>query len=320
MKNSPHYTKLSAEKLANLFLQLAHLESSGVPAQIAFGLIADTDAQVKKHLYAIQTQIKAGKSIAAAGFKTGLFNEIQRAVLHAAESAGTLAVTYKQLADYYDARAKRLRKIKSRSYYPAVLFTLSLFLQPLPALVGGAITGTDYVLLSVGRLAAIIFMIYLVLNLPSFFKRIGLKAVIDSLQLQTPWVSDWVINRQLNDFYRNLSMLLAAGLPFSQALPKLVASIPNSRLQAQFNSALAMARTGKSVTEILSSVKSIQGTTVIQVINSAEHSGSLASALQHFAGLEADNLHLQDDMLAEWLPRLIYLAVVVWIAKSLIGF
>jgi type II secretory pathway component PulF len=91
-------------------------------------------------------------------------------------------------------------------------------------------------------------------------------------------------------------------------------------LQAQFNSALAMARTGKSVTEILSSVKSIQGTTVIQVINSAEHSGSLATALQDFSGLEADNLHLQDDMLAEWLPRLIYLAVVVWIAKSLIGF
>jgi type II secretory pathway component PulF len=243
---------------------------------------------------------------------------MQRALLYAAEKSGTLAAAYKQLADYYAARAKRLRKIKSRCYYPAFLLTLSLFLQPLPPLVAGSITASEYLQLSAGRLGLIIFAVYIALHLPAALSRWGLKPAIDRLQLQLPWVSGWVIKRQLNDFYLNLALLLAAGLSYAEALPKLVASIPNSGLRAQFRPALAKLNSGESVADILSTVDSIRDTTAIQIINSCEHSGSLAEGLQRFAELEAENLHLQDDMLAEWLPRLVYAGVVIWIASSIL--
>lgn len=320
MTDSFRYQKLKAEKLADLFFQLAQLEKAGLPADKAFTLIADSDASLKERLRAIQQYLKAGKPIAEAGFKAGVFNEMQRSLIHAGEAGGTLIEVYRRLADHYAARAKRSRTIKSRCYYPAILLTISLFLQPLPALVGGTLNLSSYLQLSAGRLAVIIFIVYIALNLPSVLNRMGFKAVIDRLQLQLPLISGWIIKRQINDFYLNLSLLLAAGLSFAEALPKVVASISNNGLQAQFNSALAMAATGKSVTEILSTVDSIRDTTVLQIINSMEHSGSLAESLQHFAQLEADNLHLQDDMLAEWLPRLIYAGVVIWIARSLIGF
>jgi type II secretory pathway component PulF len=74
------------------------------------------------------------------------------------------------------------------------------------------------------------------------------------------------------------------------------------------------------VSESLKTVVYIQNTPTLQIIHSCEQSGRLAEGLRHFAQLTADDLHLQDDMLAEWLPRLIYTGVVVWIAKSLIGF
>ncbi len=320
MADSFHYLPLSAEKLANLFLQLAQLEKAGLPADKAFALIADEDKALKPRLYFIQRQLQRGTAIAEAGFKAGLFNELQRALLHAAETGGTLATVYKRLADNYAARAMRLRKIKNRCYYPAILLTISLFLQPLPALVGGSITGSEYLQLSLGRLFAILFLLSFALSLPALFRKVGLKAVFDRLQLRLPLVSQWLIRRQLNDFYLNLSLLLAAGLAFAQALPKVVASIPNNSLRAQFDSALDCVNSGDSVAEVLSTVDCIRGTTILQVISSSEQSGSLAGGLQHIAQLEADDLNLQDEMLAEWLPRLVYAGVVIWIAKSLIGF
>lgn len=308
------------KNLQIFFLQLAQMEKAGLPADKAFGLIADTDKVLTTRLHVIQRHLQAGKSIAEAGFKAGLFNEMQHALLHAVESGGTLAIVYKRLADYYAARAQRLRNIKSRCYYPAILLTISLFLQPLPTLVGGSINGTEYLQLSVGRLLIIVFLISFVFSLPTLLNQIGLKAVLDRLLLQLPLISKWLIKRQLNDFYLNLSLLLGAGMAFAQALPKAVASIPNSGLRAQFNSALKQVNSGDSVTKVLSTVASIRGTTILQVISSSEHSGSLAGGLQHVAQLEADNLNLQEDMLAEWLPRLVYAGVVIWIARSLIGF
>ena len=133
MRNSFRYTPLSAEKSCALFRQLAQLEKSGFHADKAFALIADTDKALKLRLHAIQTHIKAGKPIAEAGFKAGLFNAVQQALIHAAESGGTLATVYTRLADHYATRAQRLRKIKTQCLFPALLLIISLFLQPLPA-------------------------------------------------------------------------------------------------------------------------------------------------------------------------------------------
>lgn len=320
MADSNYPIQLSAAQYADLFLQLAQLEQAGMPADKIFGLIAENDKAFKARLHTIQRQVQTGKSVADAGFKAGLFTEMQRALLQVAESSGSLAGVYRRLADYYAARAQRLRKIKSRSYYPAILLIISLFLEPLPSLVGGKITGLNYLQLSFGRLFIILFSVSLLLSLPAILKKIGLTSAFDRLLLQLPLISQWITKRQLNDFYLNLSLLLGAGLAFSEALPKVVASIPNRSLRLQFDTALKQINSGDSVAEILSTVDSIRGSTILQVISSSEHSGSLAQGLEHIAQLEAEDLHLQDDMLAEWLPRLIYAGVVIWIARSLIGF
>jgi type II secretory pathway component PulF len=58
---------------------------------------------------------------------------------------------------------------------------------------------------------------------------------------------------------------------------------------------------------------------MLQVINSGEQSGKLASNLMHFSKLEADTLSLQDEALAEWLPRLVYGVIAAWMAYSILG-
>jgi len=161
----------------------------------------------------------------------------------------------------------------------------------------------------------------LLIHWPTFaicLSRLGFESLIHRLQFKTPLVGQWIVKRQLNEFFFILGMMLEAGLAFSEALPKAVASIKNSVLRKCFQPALALMSTGASVAEALVKVSVIKPVT-IQVINSSEQSGKLASGMLHFAKIESETITLQDDAIAEWLPRLVYALITIWMAYSIIG-
>ncbi len=56
----------------------------------------------------------------------------------------------------------------------------------------------------------------------------------------------------------------------------------------------------------------------IQMILAGEKSGKLAEAILHHTKIETEKIELQEDLLAEWIPRLFYLLVVFWVASSII--
>ena len=60
--------------------------------------------------------------------------------------------------------------------------------------------------------------------------------------------------------------------------------------------------------------------THLTMISAAESGGKLATSVHHYAKREADMINLADDALAEWLPRLFYTAVALWMSASLLGF
>jgi len=314
-KSSP---SLSAEQLGTLFTQLKQMEAAGLPVAQAFAMLTQTDAELKKTLARMQQQLTAGKPISEAGFRAGIFTETHKTLIHAAESSGKLAEIYGQLAKHYTALAKRIKKAQSRLYFPALTLIIALFVQPLPALVTSQITGFEYLQLSLGRLLVIAFGVFLLVRLPNILRGLGVETAWHRLQLSIAIVANWLIKRQVNEFLFMLGMMLEGGLAFAEALPKAVSSIKNSGLRADFNSALTMLATGASVADTLARVPHINAK-ILQIVNSSEQSGKLASGLLHLSQLEAETIALQDDALAEWLPRLIYSAIALGMAYSLLG-
>jgi type II secretory pathway component PulF len=199
----------------------------------------------------------------------------------------------------------------------ALVLILALFIQPIPDFVSSAIDTVEYLKLSVGRLVIIALSLFIMIRLPRIFRVLGLEYIWHYIQLHTPFVKEWILKRQLNQFFLIFAMMLESGLPFAQALPKAVASIPNVCLRKTFKVAISSVGTGRSVTDILLTVPVIEGE-VLQVIASGEHSGKLAGSLLHFANLEAETISLQDDALAEWLVRFIYTAIALWMANSIL--
>lgn len=176
---------LNTEQLAKLFTQLKCLESAGLPAFQAFAILTKSEPELKKPLAKMQQQLKSGRAISEAGFRAGIFNDTHKTLIHAAEASGRLADVYGQLANYYTGLAGRIKKVKSRLYFPALTLIIALFVQPLPDIIGSKITGFDYLQLSLGRLVVIGLGVFLLVRLPSILRSLGTEAAWHRLQLRS---------------------------------------------------------------------------------------------------------------------------------------
>jgi type II secretory pathway component PulF len=309
---------LKVEQLAKLFIQLAQLEAAGLPIFQAVEILIASDAELKKPLALMLQYLKAGWPMADAGCQAGIFNDTHKTLIHAAEASGQLGEICRQLARHYTRLDLRIKKIKSRLYMPILTLILSLFVQPLPAVVSAEISVLEYLKLSLGALFLISMSLFLLLRLPLIVYSLGIEKAWHRLQLLTPAVADWISRRQINEFLFILALMLESGLAFADALPKAVVGIDNSCLRGKFTPALLASSSGASVTEILSKVPVITST-ILQIINSSEQSGKLASGILQLSRREAGNIDLQDEALAEWLPRLAYCLIAIWMAYAFLG-
>jgi general secretion pathway protein F len=310
--------RLSVEQLAKLFTQLAQLESAGLPTFQALALMTQPELELKKPLALMQHYLTAGQPIAEAGFKAGIFDDTLKTLIHAAEASGQLASVYRRLANHYNHKNARIKKVKSRLYLPIFMLMIAIFVQPLPALINAEITGFRYLQFSLGQLLLIGLGMYLLISLPTIVHKLGFERAWHRLQLRFPLLANWISKRQINEFFFILSLMLESGLAFADALPKAVASIKNSILRDKFIPGLKLCSSGASVHETLSKV-SIINNAMLHIIESSEQSGKLAGGISHFTKIEAETIGLQNDALAEWLPRLAYSLVAIWMAYSLLN-
>ncbi len=309
---------LNNQQLAILFGQLRQLESAGLPCFKAFEMISQSAGHQKDLFLLALKYLKLGKPVSEAGYQAGIFNQGFRSLIEAAEASGRLAEVYGRLADYYAAAAMRNKKIKSRLLLPALTLVISLFVQPLPELIGSRISGLQYLRGSIGTLLIIVVSLSVLVRLQNIMTALGLQNSWDSLVLKMPLIGKWIIHRQINEFLFILAMMLDTGVAFDQALPKAVATLENTRLRALFRAALMTLGNGSTVFDRLSKV-SVIDTKILQIVKTSEQSGKLASGLLQMIRLESEAIRLQDEALAEWIPRLAYFLIGSWIAFSILG-
>ncbi|PHS69687.1 MAG: hypothetical protein COB23_05315 [Methylophaga sp.] len=320
---SIHLPVISVKSRANIYWQLCQLEQTGFSAQQAFGLLQQTDKKTAKNIQQLQKYLQQGKSIAESGFKAGIFGLFDKGLVLVGEESGQLGTIYQQLAEYYANKTKRMKYIKSKLYLPLVLLILAIFIQPLPSLIATEITGLVYLARTIGLLFKITLGLYIIYTLSKWltYSRLqyfGFGQLFSTLQIKLPIMAKWVISRQINDFIYSLGLMLSAGLPMLYALPKAVATIKNRVLRSQFSLTASSIEQGNSLTETLSHIPAINNEIIYQ-LRIGENSGSLAQTMLHFTKIEAEKINMQENLLAEWIPRVIYLAIIITMAFSIIG-
>src|SRR5450830_1271762 len=201
---------------AELFTKLATMEKAGLPFMQALGLLR-LPGTTNQRLSLMRKYINASIEISEAGQKAGVFTAFEASLVKVAMAAGSPAITYQKLADYYAIRAIQSRQLRSKLALPVLMLVLSVLIQPVPALINGTFGGyfaqVFVPLLTIALLASVIFYARYWLYA---FALLPIKDTTHQLIRRLPVFGGLHIKRNLRDYFESLALLLEAGMPMQQ--------------------------------------------------------------------------------------------------------
>ncbi len=298
---------------ADLFAQLAQMETAGLPFDRAFAVL-NLPSPAQSRLEATRGLLRKGIEFALAGEKSGLFTKLESRLIRAAMNAGSPANMYRRLVDYYTDHALQLSTMKSRLMLPAFMFLAALFIQPIPALVSGTLSLAGYVWKVVSPLMLVVAVIYGFRVLASGDGCPTGKSWYQSLPLYGPIF----IRRNLRDFFESLALMLEAGVSMLDALPAALDTVEDGDMRRELSKIRTRIQAGAPLAEALRGIAYIKDERVIQFTQTGEASGTLPEMLMRHTRLESEAINVFFEQLAMWAPRVVYGIVVLWMAYGLL--
>lgn len=304
-----------------MFASLAAMEKAGLPAIKAFSLLR-LPGNIQARLKQACKLMERGGNPALACEKYGLFNRFEANLLRAAFNAGSPAFTYQQLADTCSRKALQSQAIKSRLMLPGAILVISLFLQPLPALVGGSLGMAAYLAKCLLPLIVIAFAIMLAGRLRIWLERdrhSAARARAERLLLRTPVFGTLFQRRCSRDFFESLALLLEAGVPMFDALPLALETIDSAVIRQSCSHIMSSMINGATLANALTGVPYLANTHVLAFVETGESSGTLPEMLFRYTNAETESINHVQQQITEWLPRLVYALVVCWVAYGILS-
>jgi len=316
----PNAAALPLAVRGQLFSQLAAMETAGLPFDRAINLLK-LPATAQARVTGMRRLTTIGLGIANAGQRSGLFTEWEAGLLAAALSAGSPAHMYHRLADHYNQRALQLKQIKSRMILPAATLILAILLSSLPKLVAGDITTDQYLWSCTRSLLLLGLAAWLVFAPPAWLgKRAAAStdARADRFIAALPLIGNMYQRRSTRDFFESLALLLEAGMPMLQALPKAIATIQNLAVRSEFAKLEPAVQSGANLTLALGTLKFVGRDLACSMAATGEGSGALPEMLLRYADGEAEAIRSFDEQLTAWAPRIVYMALNLYIGYTIV--
>lgn len=313
------------ESLAVITRVVSTLLAAGVPAERALDFAAQPDEQadgasaVERHwrtvFGAVQRAVRRGTSMAEAMASTPELPMYFAPAVAAAEATGTLALTFRRLADALERRAQVAARVRSALVYPAVLGlssivgTLVILLVVVPRFVtlledtGQALplstralvalsvvlTRGGWVLLPVG--AAVWGLWQRQLRDPHR------RLAWDDRRLRWPLVGTFERQRDVARYLGTLALALEAGVPLLRAMELARATVRNQAYAARLAPAEDRIRDGAALVDAL-------GTELPPLARQLLQAGEASGALAALAARAAD---AADEAAERLLGRLVTL-------------
>ena len=306
---------LSLRVRAELYSQLGAMETAGLPPDKAFSLLRLPGAQPR--VEAARGLLARGLDPAQAGEKSGLFGKLETTLVRAALGAGSPAATYRRLGDLYTQRAIQLAAMKSRLWLPALMVLVALCVGPLPGLIAGTLSPAAYMWKVLRPLLVIGAIGYIASMLPTW-TRDGANW-LDTLLPRLPLFGKMHLRRSARDFFESLALLLEAGVPMLDALPKAEATVQNRLLRAEFARVRAKVERGAPLAQALPPMPVLGDERALAFIQTGEASGTLPEMLFRHADIETAAINQFWAQVSVWAPRVLYALVAIWMAMNIVG-
>lgn len=297
MKKTYTLSMNSNEKL-NFFSNFSTLLGAGISILEAVdSLRSDAKGPTKKILDTMHEDLLSGKNVSVSFSRfPKVFSPVMVSVMKAAEEGGNLAVTLKDLRKQLMKEIEFRDKVRSALMYPAVVVVvmLGIFLLilveaipriatvftnlhmqlPLPTRILISLSNIllhDTLFVVGGTIILISILLLLIKKRPAWALSIFYKL---------PIVSDLILQIDLTQFSRNVSLLLHSGVTITSALELSSSSVVRPDVAHAIAYAHARVSSGEDLSSALKKYKRLFPSVMVKIIEAGEQTGTLDTSLQ----------------------------------------
>jgi len=293
-------------KLPDLIIftrQMYALSKAGIPLLRAIeGLAENTsNKRLAQALKDIVVQLEKGRNLSAGmAAHDKIFPRLLVAIVHVGENTGQLEEAFQQLAAYLEKEQDTRKQIKAATRYPAFVLTalvaatfiLNIFVVPtfasmfsrfgveLPlatrVLIGTSDFFVNYWYLLLLGIGGAIFMLLQYKQSPAG------RLQWDQMKVKVPIVGSIFMRAMLARFSRSFSVMLAAGVPLTQALSLVAEAVDNAWGAKHIQDMRRNIERGESLSRV-SRNSGLFTPLVLQMIAVGEETGRVDELLQEVA-------------------------------------
>jgi type II secretory pathway component PulF len=315
---SPIRNSMSPRAKQQLYHSLAELLRAGITFPRALEkLKVSLRGPARKLVNQIARHIERGHTVAeACAAAQPTISPMEAAVLTAVERAGSLDRGLEQLSNHFGAvRAARGQMI-SKLAYPAFLLVLGVLVLNLPEILRHGVRGyLGVVGVFFGALIFVLFALTLVRNVLAAAATFSPAA--DRLVRVIPVIGGMQRAFAMNRFCLAYNLQLEAGINTLDALKASAAASRSGLVRGRVRSILGAVRQGAQVGPLLAEGDAFDPE-VTQDIIVGEETGRLDRQLQQLATEQERKAFARLDALAEWGPRLTYLAILIYLGYMIV--
>jgi type IV pilus assembly protein PilC len=294
--------KVGLKDLAIFSRQFATMINSGLSLIRAMTILQEQteNKKLREVIEEIRTAVESGETLSTAmAVHHKVFPKLFIAMVRAGEAAGMLDKVLLRVAAMFEADVKLRSKIKSAMTYPVIVFIMAILLSTvmlifivpvfaamfedlggeLPLLTQILVTASNFVTSLIG----VITYIVVPTVLWTAYKRIRAtekgRFTLDVIKLRLPVFGPLFHKIALTRFARNLSTLLAAGVPILQALEITADTVNNGPIAEAVKDVQESVRQGESINGPLSTHE-VFPSMVVQMIAVGEETGNIDGMLE----------------------------------------
>ncbi len=306
---------------AHFYQQIGQLTAAGVPVVNALEMLvrnppdAGYVAPIREMLAAISQGSTVTDALKRLGDWTPTFDI---ALIEAGERSGRLDAVCKLLASYYEDRARLLRQMISDTLYPAFLLHFAIFVFPFISLVRDG-NLTSFVFKIVGSLVVIYGVIGALIYAAQDRRSLEWRAKLEKWLRAVPVLGSARQSLVLARLAAALEALISAGVNIIEAWDLASAASGSPAMQS------AVRAWKPSVVAGLTPADAVKSCPLFpemfqNLYSTGEVSGQLDDSLKNLHNYYQEDGTRKMHLLAQWLPRFIYLCIAGFVAFKVITF
>jgi len=321
---------LSHREKQRLFDSLARLVRAGITLPAALDkLAASASGEARRVIRSVRLGFAEGDHPAEAFRREArALGVMEASVLGAAERTGRMDEVLHHLSEYHGALGVAREQIRAKLLYPLFLLHVGVLVLSLPRLLpksefSTAPAGVEhglqaYLSVTLGLFAAIYAAGFLMVVIARALSRVATRSSpIAALLGCIPVIGSIRRNFALGRFCLTYELHLSAGVNAPDALESAAEASQSGVIRSAIREVVPGVRRGAQAGELLAKGGSLPAS-LIEGLVVGEETGQLDQTLARLANGFRSDAMASLQTFAEWLPRILYLAVVAFLVWKLV--